>query len=208
MPRGVPNAGPVLGLCETCRAPISGRSIKRFCAGCMRAREQKQQRAQKAARVKMAGGDNVGSAIACVDCSALFKKTASRMVRCLHCRATYLSRWRKNQRRVCAKSVMTDRVRRGINRTLSKGEKARRSWESLVGWTKEDLVRHLERQFVGGMSWDNRDRWDIDHIVPLKSFSYTTAECPDFRAAWALTNLRPLWKPENSTKQGRRLHLL
>lgn len=103
---------------------------------------------------------------------------------------------------------MTDRVRRGINATLGKGSKGRRSWEALVGWTKADLVAHLERQFVGGMAWDNRDRWDIDHIVPLKSFSYTTAECPDFRAAWALSNLRPLWKPENATKQGRRTHLI
>lgn len=208
MPKGFPTSGPVSGLCENCTAPFIGRSIKRFCAPCLRAREQKQQREHKAELVRLSGGQNVGALHPCCDCRAPFKKTASAMRRCLPCRETYMARWQQNRRQTCAKAAMTDRVRRGINGTLGKGLKGRRSWEALVGWTKADLMAHLERQFVAGMTWANRDRWDIDHVVPLKSFSYTTAECPDFRAAWALSNLRPLWKPENATKQGRRTLLI
>lgn len=104
--------------------------------------------------------------------------------------------------------ALTDRIRRGINMSLAKGVKRGRSWEALVGYTTADLARHIERQFTRGMSWENRDRWHIDHIVPLKSFSYEAPEDPEFRAAWALSNLRPLWKPANEEKQGRRFHLI
>jgi len=208
MPKGVPTSGPVPGLCETCGGLFVGRSIRRFCADCRRAREQKQQREHKAELTRRAGTINVGAEIRCVDSGEAFPKSGSRSKRCRPCRPSYMARWQQNRRQTCAKAAMTDRIRRGINGTLRKGSKGSRSWEVLVGWTKADLMAHLERQFVAGMTWGNRDRWDIDHVVPLKSFSYTTAECPDFRAAWALSNLRPLWKPENATKQGRRTHLL
>ena len=86
--------------------------------------------------------------------------------------------------------------------------KAGRSWESLVGYTVDDLMRHLERQFDKGMTWENRGEWHIDHIVPLSGFSYETAECAEFKAAWAITNLRPLWASENMRKNDRRTHLI
>jgi len=69
-------------------------------------------------------------------------------------------------------------------------------------------MRHIERQFTKGMSWDNIDKWHIDHIVPVSSFKFETPDDPDFKACWALTNLRPLWAKENQTKHKRRFHLL
>jgi hypothetical protein len=57
------------------------------------------------------------------------------------------------------------------------------------------------------MTWENRDRWQIDHIIPLSSFKYESAEDPEFKAAWALTNLRPLWTPLNYEKRAKRTHL-
>lgn len=90
--------------------------------------------------------------------------------------------------------------------------KAGRGWESLVGYTLADLMQHLERQFAPGMTWDNWGRgtecWHIDHIVPRCAFSFETEEDPGFRACWALTNLRPLWEPENHKKSGDRILLL
>ena len=69
--------------------------------------------------------------------------------------------------------------------------------------------RERKKPFLPGMSWDNYGPvWHVDHIIPVKSFSFESAECPDFKACWALTNLRPLWKHENMVKQGRRMHLL
>src|SRR3546814_9626669 len=61
----------------------------------------------------------------------------------------------------------------------------------------------LERQFLPGMSWDNRGEWHIDHIRPLCAFEFTSPDDPQFREAWALTNLRPLWARDNLRKGGR-----
>jgi hypothetical protein len=88
------------------------------------------------------------------------------------------------------------------------GDKGGRRWQDLVGYTLEDLKRHLERQFTRGMTWSNYGEWQIDHILPRASFSFTTVEEPDFRHCWALTNLRPLWKTANMSKGAKRLHLL
>src|SRR3546814_5744253 len=78
-----------------------------------------------------------------------------------------------------------------------------RSWETLGGYTVADLMAHLERQFLPGMSWDNRGQLHIDHIRPLCSFEFTSPDDPQFREAWALTNLRPLWARDNLRKGGR-----
>ena len=69
-------------------------------------------------------------------------------------------------------------------------------------------MTHLERQFLPGMTWGNRGEWHIDHIVPLASFTFTSPDDPEFRAAWALTNLRPLWAKDNIRKSAKRTHLI
>lgn len=98
----------------------------------------------------------------------------------------------------------------GIHRSLhrTKDGKRRRPWESLVGYTCADLKAHLERQFTKGMKWSNFGKWHVDHIVPRSSFCFESASDPEFRACWALTNLRPLWAPDNLSKHKRRTHLL
>jgi len=96
---------------------------------------------------------------------------------------------------------------RRINSSLLTG-KAGKSWRTLVDYTIDDLIRHLERQFLPGMSWANRHQWHIDHIVPIAQFSFETPECPGFKAAWALSNLRPLWRRQNQMKSAKRTHLL
>lgn len=78
-----------------------------------------------------------------------------------------------------------------------------RGWESLVGYTRSDLIGHLEKQFAPGMTWDNYGQWEIDHIRPRSSFSFTTAEEPQFKECWALTNLQPLWMSDNRKKHAR-----
>lgn len=102
-----------------------------------------------------------------------------------------------------------------VNRRMSSGiaqsisvKKAGRHWETLVPYTASDLMAHLERQFLPGMTWENRGEWHIDHIVPLASFTFTTPECEEFKAAWALTNLRPLWAEDNLKKSDQRVFLI
>lgn len=78
----------------------------------------------------------------------------------------------------------------------------------ILGYTAEELARHIERQFVHGMSWDNRSEWHIDHIIPLASFCFASTDDPEFKRAWSLPNLRPVWKHENLKKRCTRTHLL
>lgn len=81
--------------------------------------------------------------------------------------------------------------------------KAGRPWESLVGYTAEDLRTHLESLFLPGMTWENRKLWHVDHVVPLFLWDYDGPEHPEFRAAWSLANLRPVWAKENLVKNKR-----
>lgn len=79
---------------------------------------------------------------------------------------------------------------------------AGRTWESLVGYTLGDLLRHLERKFLPGMSFDNygRNGWEVDHIIPRSAFNYNSAEDIDFKRCWALENLQPIWRKDNQRK--------
>lgn len=77
-----------------------------------------------------------------------------------------------------------------------------------MGWTMADLRSHLERQFHKGMSWDNYGKWQIDHITPVSSFKVASVYDDEFRACWALSNLRPLLAGDNASKRDRRTLLL
>jgi len=98
-----------------------------------------------------------------------------------------------------------------LRRSLVGGKKGK-SWQTLVGFTADQLAEHIERQFLRGMSWQNmgsgHGKWNIDHILPRKMFSYQSADDPDFKICWALNNLRPMWSIENTRKGGKRIHLL
>ena len=88
--------------------------------------------------------------------------------------------------------------------TSLKGKKAGRHWESLVGYTVEDLIKHLESQFNEKMSWNNWGiYWQIDHIKPKSFFKYEKPEDEEFKKCWALENLQPLEKIANLNKGNR-----
>lgn len=84
------------------------------------------------------------------------------------------------------------------------GEKRWRRWCSLVGYTLEDLVAHLEKQFDTNMSWDNYGSyWHVDHIRPKSLFLYTSSEDEEFKKCWSLDNLQPMEKMENIRKSNK-----
>ena len=75
-------------------------------------------------------------------------------------------------------------------------------WQTLVGYKKTDLIKHLEGKFDEKMSWNNYGRyWHLDHIKPKSLFKYETAENPEFKKCWALENLQPLEKIANIKKK-------
>jgi hypothetical protein len=97
------------------------------------------------------------------------------------------------------------RLRARLGAMVSKGG---RRTDRVLGYTADELRAHLERQFVKGMGWHNADQWHVDHIIPVKAFSITSVDDPDFAACWALSNLRPIWADENRRKGARRVNLL
>jgi len=98
----------------------------------------------------------------------------------------------------------TNKLRRNISRRIHfslKDGKNGRGWESLVGYTAKRLIRHLERQFEIGMSWENYGAgWHLEHKIPVSAFNFTKTNHLDFRECWSLKNLRPMWAKENLSK--------
>jgi len=86
-----------------------------------------------------------------------------------------------------------------IRQTL-RGEKAGRKWETLVGYTKKDLIKHLESKFEPWMDWNNYGKWVIDHIKPKSLFHFNSYKDQEFKDCWALKNLQPMEKIANLKK--------
>jgi hypothetical protein len=100
------------------------------------------------------------------------------------------------------------RMSAAVRRCLRGDKAAGSKWLDLVGYSAAELHAHIEKQFLPKMGWHNMPKWHIDHILPLALFRFSSSDDPEFKAAWALTNLRPLWAPENIRKQDKREHLL
>jgi hypothetical protein len=73
-----------------------------------------------------------------------------------------------------------------------------------LGYSAEDFVAHIERQFLKGMGWHNMSRWQIDHIVPVSEAKTEN----DVVALNQLSNLRPMWADENNAKKDKRTSLI
>ena len=97
---------------------------------------------------------------------------------------------------------LNNSMRVGIYNSLKSGKNGF-SWESLVGYSLDDLIAHLEPLFRPGMTWDNHGEWHIDHIKPISHFDFETYKDPEFLECWSLWNLQPLWATENLSKNNR-----
>jgi len=114
-------------------------------------------------------------------------------------------REQRRKRRAQPHTAMAERMSRMIAWALaSVGAVKRGATFDLLGYTPAQLKAHIERQFLPGMSWGNRDQWQIDHITPI-----STATCEqDVIELNQLYNLRPLWSDENNRKRAERLYLV
>jgi 5-methylcytosine-specific restriction endonuclease McrA len=85
-----------------------------------------------------------------------------------------------------------------------KGKKAGISWQKMIGYSIDDLIRHLEKQFDSNMTWENYGiYWHLDHIKPRSLFKFETPEDIEFKKCWALENLQPLEAKENRIKSNK-----
>lgn len=104
------------------------------------------------------------------------------------------------------------RISARINKMLKigGGSKARASTADLLGYSIDDLAKHLEKQFTKGMSWEKLMNGEIhlDHITPVSFFKAIEVDSDEFRACWALSNLQPLWAKDNQEKGDKLLKLI
>lgn len=128
-------------------------------------------------------------------------KAASRLWRAENPDAIREINARQEQKRLSTvRGRLQVRMRAGMRRGLAEGSKAARRTFDLLGYTVDELRAHLESLFLDGMTWENYGKWHIDHIVPLSAHNYETPDDIDFKRAWALSNLQPLWAIENIKK--------
>ena len=70
----------------------------------------------------------------------------------------------------------------------------------VLGYSPNDLVKHLESQFKDGITWKNYGAWHVDHRLPITSFTFKDMNDLEFKKCWSLENLQPMWGPENISK--------
>jgi hypothetical protein len=103
----------------------------------------------------------------------------------------------KNDKLFYLKMILSHRVRQFLKvKNIVKKSKT----FDIVGCNPLQLTEHLEKQFVSGMTWENRGEWHIDHIIPLSSAKNED----EVYKLCHYTNLQPLWAIDN-IKKGKKI---
>lgn len=93
-------------------------------------------------------------------------------------------------------------VSRAMRSGLAKGGKEGKSTFDILGYSREELMAHMEELFLPGMSWENYGLhgWHIDHKIPKSLFRFERTSDIDFQRCWELKNLQPMWATDNRKK--------
>jgi len=107
--------------------------------------------------------------------------------------------WCRNRRHTNQEYRLMDNLRGRVNIALRRHNAFKwKSTAKLIGCSVKYLMKHLEKQFKPGMSWQNRNEWHVDHIIPCHAFNLTNPE--QQKKCFHYTNLQPLWASENYRK--------
>jgi len=99
-----------------------------------------------------------------------------------------------------------------LNRKISnaiwhslKENKAGRKWETLVGYTLDNLIKQLKKTIPENYLWQDlfNGKLQIDHKIPKSVFNFDTYKDTDFKRCWTLKNLRLLPARENLNKSNK-----
>lgn len=104
----------------------------------------------------------------------------------------------ESKARKTPKGKMVAFMRNSVLRALNGKLKEARCVD-ILGYTHDDLVAHMERQFSRGMTWGNHGKfWHVDHIIPVSKFIDDGETDP--KIINALSNLMPLRSDKNLSK--------
>lgn len=109
----------------------------------------------------------------------------------------------RNRRIMERKQSQIHKIYSNINNRIYKTFKKHnlifdKSYAEILGCSIEILECHIRKQFKEGMTFDNYGEWEIDHIIPVSSFSFNNDE--DVLKCFNYNNLQPLWRKENRSK--------
>lgn len=105
--------------------------------------------------------------------------------------------YRNNQYNEDYLFAISMRIRSLIGCSLRRRSYTKKSrTHEILGCDYKTFALHIEKQFVDGMGWDNKNKWHIDHKIPLAS-AQTEADVIRLNH---YTNLQPLWAEDNLKK--------
>lgn len=112
-------------------------------------------------------------------------------------------KWKKEQMK-----IPTFRLKNNLCSRLRAIVKSGKHWIKYLGCDMEFLKEWFNYQFrlyklYNDMefSWDHYDEWEIDHVIPCKSFDFSDETQRKICFNWS--NLSPLTKTENSSKRAK-----
>jgi hypothetical protein len=116
---------------------------------------------------------------------------------------------RRNEQRAAKRAALnvqkqwSANIRQGSSRALRRNGQRDRPIP-LFGCSLSQFRRHLELQFLPGMSWDNYSIvWELDHIRALSTFNLL--DLTERNRASHYLNVRPLWVKENRATKRQKL---
>ena len=122
----------------------------------------------------------------------------------------YQNQYQCDRRKTDLKFNLSGKMSRAIGKSLRrtgsiKSNKNGRHWETLMGYTLNDLIKRLQKTIPEGYTWiDTKNgKLHIDHIIPISAFNFTRPEHTDFKRCWSLENLRLLPAKENLIKNAK-----
>lgn len=113
--------------------------------------------------------------------------------------------WQKRKMETDPMFRFISQTRQAIRKSIRKmGYRKSGTTSRILGCDWAQFRKHIEAQFLKGMSWENRSEWHIDHIVPISSASSQE----DVLRLNHFTNLRPLWARDNCAKSSKAFYLI
>lgn len=110
------------------------------------------------------------------------------------------NRYRNKKRATDSVYLLKDRVRNLTTQAFRiNGYSKKSRTHELLGCSWEFLKNYIEQRFKDGMTWGNRSKWHIDHIIPLSSANSEK----ELYKLFHYTNLQPLWAIENLQKKNK-----
>lgn len=119
--------------------------------------------------------------------------------KCLECRKFHS----KNDKIINPTNKLNHHFSLRIYKTL-KGNKNYITWEKLVDYNFLNLTDKLNSLFSSSMTFKNYSSfWEVDHIIPISYFNFSSYENEEFKLCWNLKNLKPEFKTQNRKKHNK-----